>query len=410
VRVLVVSQYFWPENFRINDLVRSLSEREHQVTVLTGIPNYPEGRFFKGYGLWRNMRQKYFGAEIIRVPLFPRCGGRSIPLLLNYVSYAFFASLMSPFLIKGKFDLIFVCQLSPVTVGLPAIRLKKLLKAPIVFWILDLWPESLSASGAVSDKRILAYMDKVVRFIYHNADKIVVTSKGFIDRVKAKGISSERLDYFPNWYEPEYNDNQADEFLCRDAILQLPKGLRVMFAGNVGAAQDFGTILAAAELLKTYTDIHWIILGDGRKLEWAKEQVSLRDLTGCVHLLGRFPPETMPGFFAEADVMLVTLKSDPIFSLTIPGKIQSYMACSKPIIAAIDGEGSRLLIESGAGLASPSEDPGALAESVLALYRMPKEKRMEMGESGRKYCEENFNREVLMDRLEGWMKELVQVC
>ncbi|NTW45376.1 MAG: glycosyltransferase family 4 protein, partial [Anaerolineaceae bacterium] len=332
--------------------------------------------------------------------------GGGISLLLNYLSFAFFASLLSPFLIKGKYDLIFVCQLSPVTIGLPAIRVKKLLKAPIILWILDLWPESLSASGAVSDKRILNFMDKVVRYIYQNADKILVSSKGFIDSIKAKDISSDRMDYFPNWYEPEYINNNSAEILSHEKIEQLPRGFRVIFAGNVGASQDFGTILAAADLLKTYTDIHWIILGDGRRFEWVKEQISLKDLSRCVHLLGRFPSDAMPAFFAAADAMLVTLKNDPIFSLTVPGKIQSYMACSKPILAALDGEGCRLLKESGAGLVSLPEDPEALAESVLAMYRMPEEKRIEMGKSGRSYCEKNFNRELLMDRLEGWMNDL----
>lgn len=407
MRIIVVTQYFWPENFRINDLVRSLTDKGHHVTVLTGIPNYPEGRFYKGYGIWRNLRQKYYGADVIRVPLFPRCNGTSIPLLLNYVTYALFASLLSPFLIKGKYDLIFVCQLSPVTVGLPAIRLKKLLKAPIIFWILDLWPESISASGVISDKRILAFMDKVVRFIYRNTDKIVVSSKGFIDSVMAKGIGQERIDYFPNWFESEYSDNQPTEFLRGDECRHLPKGFLVMFAGNIGAAQDFGTILAAAELLKGYAEIHWIILGDGRRFEWVKEQVSLRGLSNCIHLLGRFSPEAMLDFFTQADVMLVTLRRDPIFALTVPGKIQSYMACSKPIVAALDGEGCRLLNESGAGLATPSEDPEALAKSVLTMYRMPAEKRLEMGEAGRMYCERNFNREFLMNELEGWMKDMV---
>ncbi|NTW63632.1 MAG: glycosyltransferase family 4 protein [Chlorobiaceae bacterium] len=406
MHVLVVSQYFWPENFRINDLVRSLTDRGHQVTVLTGIPNYPEGRFFTGYGLWRNVRQKYFGAEVVRVPLFPRGKGDGISLLLNYFSFAFFSSILSPFLIKGTFDLIFVCQLSPVTVGLPAILLKKLLKAPIVFWILDLWPESLSASGAVSDKRILAFMDKVVRFIYRNSDKIVVSSRGFIDSVKAKGVSSDRLEYFPNWYEPEYDSQQPAKSADYVEKIILPNGFRLMFAGNIGASQDFEIILSAAEILKKNTDIHWVILGDGRRFEWLKEQVYSRDLSTCIHLLGRYPPQAMPGFFASADAMLVTLTRNPVFSLTIPGKIQSYMACGKPIIAALDGEGYRLIVDSGAGLASPSEDTFALVESVLTIYKMPKEKRIEMGESGRMYCEANFNREILMDRFEGWLDEI----
>lgn len=406
MRVLVVSQYFWPENFRINDLVRCLIERGYHVTVLTGIPNYPEGRFYKGYGFFRKIRQEYCGAKVIRIPLFPRGKGGGISLLLNYVSFAFFASLLSPFLVKGKFDLIFVCQLSPVTVGLPAIMLKKLLKAPIIFWVLDLWPESLSASGGVSSRSILAVMDKIVRFIYHNVDKIVVSSRGFIQSIEAKGISSERLAYFPNWYEPEYIDSKLERSLFNADSMQLPNGFRVMFAGNIGVAQDFESILSASEILKKYTDIHWIILGDGRRLDWVKEQVALRGLSDCFHLLGRFPSESMPEFFSKADVMLVTLKRDPIFTLTVPGKIQSYMACSKPIIAALDGEGDRLVTESGAGIASPSEDPVALAKSVLTMYHLSREEREKMAESGKKYCEKNFNREVLMDRLTIWMKEL----
>ncbi len=406
LRILVVSQYFWPENFRINDLVRSLAERGHQITVLTGIPNYPEGRYYEGYSLFSQRKQHFHGAQVLRVPLFPRLNGRALSLFLNYISFAFFGSIVSPLLLRGGFDIIFVCQLSPVTVGLPAIVLKKLFKAPILFWVLDLWPESLSASGALNSRSFLAVMDKVVKYIYHNADKIVVSSRGFIQSIEAKGIRSEQLDYFPNWYEPEYlnSSSQSNAYLTR---IELPVGFRVMFAGNIGAAQDFETILAAAEMLKKYRDIHWIILGDGRRFDWVKEQISLRALSDCFHLLGRFPSDAMSGFFSQADAMLVTLKRDPIFSLTVPGKIQSYMACGKPIIAALDGEGNRLVIESGGGVASPAEDASALAQSVVSLYNMSSKKREEMGECGKAYGEKNFNREVLMDRLEGWMSEVV---
>lgn len=399
MHILFVSQYFWPENFRVNDLVSGLIERGYTVKVLTGIPNYPEGRFFAGYGIFRNTSQEYYGAKIVRVPLVPRGKGGAGRLMLNYISFAFFSCILAPFLCYEKFDLIFVCQLSPVTVGLPALLLKKLKKVPILLWVLDLWPESLSATGAVRSTKVLGVVDRLVRFIYHGCDKIVVSSKGFIPSVASKGVGLDNLGYFPNWYEPEYNTKQPEK-------AALPHGFRIMFAGNIGAAQDFDTIIATAEKLKGYSEIHWVILGDGRKSEWVMKQVTLRGLTNTFHLMGRYPPEAMAGFFSQADVMLVTLKRDPIFSLTVPGKIQSYMACGRPIVAALDGEGGHLVAESGAGLSVPSEDPDALAEAVLTMYRMSKEERDAMGISGKKYCEANFDREMLIDRLEGWMRDL----
>ena len=401
MKVLIVSQYFWPENFRINDLAAGLVERGHEVTVLTGIPNYPQEEFFPGYGCFKKTREEYKGVRILRVPLLPRGNGSGLRLALNYLSFALSACLLAPFLCRGKFDLIFVCQLSPVTVGLPALLLKKLKKVPILFWILDLWPESLAATGAIRSPKLLALVERLVRFTYHGCDKIVVASKGFLSSVTAKGFALERTDYFPNWYEPEYRSQTEAE-----GTTPLPSGFRVMFAGNIGVAQDFGNILAAAERLKSYPDIHWLILGDGRQCEWVKEQVQRRGLADKVHLLGRHAPKAMSGYFTQADAMLVTLKRDPAFALTIPGKIQSYMACARPIIAALDGEGGRLIVESGAGFSSPAEDAEALAASVLTMYRLPKEVRETMGQRGKKFCEENFEREMLLDRLEGWMFEI----
>jgi len=405
MHILIITQYFWPENFRINDLALGLIERGHEVTVLTGIPNYPEGRFFPGYGIFRNLRQKYFGAKVLRVPLVPRGNGSGLQLVLNYLSFVVSASLLALFLGRTQIDLIFVCQLSPVTVGLPALLLKKLKKIPIIFWILDLWPESLSATGAVRSQKALALIEKLAQWVYQGCDKIVVASKGFIPSLRTKGVETERTDFFPNWYEPEYCfDNIYTEEVVHN---KLPRGFRVMFAGNIGVAQDFGTILAAAEKLREYPDIHWVVIGDGRRYNWVMQQITLRGLSNTMHLLGRYPSKAMPGFFSQADVMLVTLKRDPIFALTVPGKIQSYMACGRPIIAALDGEGGKLVSESGAGLSSPSEDVEALAKSVLAMYRMPQEQREEMGRLGKKYCEMNFEREMLIDQLERWMWELV---
>jgi len=223
--------------------------------------------------------------------------------------------------------------------------------------------------------------------------------------LRRQGDTNGDIGYFPNWVEPEYLAPLEEATFSGLPALQ--DGFRVMFAGNIGAAQDFETILIAAEKVKVYSDIHWFVLGDGRKFKWVKEQIQLRGLTDAVHLLGRHAPETMPGFFTQADVMLVTLKRDPAFALTVPGKIQSYMACGRPIVAALDGEGGRLLVESDAGIAAPAEDPDGLAEAILTMYRMPKEEREAMGRRGKKYCEVNFEQEMLIDRLEGWMRELI---
>jgi colanic acid biosynthesis glycosyl transferase WcaI len=403
VKVLIVSQYFWPENFRINDLAAGLVERGHLVTVLTGIPNYPGGRFFSGYGLFRKVREEYKGIRILRVPLVPRGDGGGIRLAFNYLSFSFFASILSPFICRGKFDLIFVYEPSPITVGLPAVVLKKLKSVPILFWVQDLWPESLSATGAVRSKTILNVVRKLVCFIYRHCDRILIQSPAFAPLIEEQGVDPKRITFFPNSVEEIYKP--AFSHLNSDNGNLLPSGFRIMFAGNIGVAQDFGTILLAAEKLKDHSAIKWVILGDGRRFEWVKGEVKSRGLSDTVHLLGRHPPEVMSRFFAGADVMLVTLKRDPIFALTIPSKIQSYMACHKPIVAALDGEGGRLIMESGAGLASPAEDADALASSILTLFLMPKEDLEAMGKRGKTYCDANFEREMLIDQLEGMMRE-----
>lgn len=403
MKILIISQYFWPETFRINDLAAGLVERGHEITVLTGIPNYPDGRFFKGYGLFKNLRQEYSGADIVRVPLVPRGKGGGIRLALNYLSYAVCASLLAPFLCRKKYDVIFVFEPSPITVGLPALVLKKIKSIPVLFWVQDLWPESLSATGAITNERVLGLVGVLVRLIYRGCDRLLVQSQAFAPFIADQGVPSDTILYFPNSVEGIYKPTVLRE---KDIKHALPEGFRIVFAGNIGAAQDFETILSTAEKLREYPDIQWIILGDGRKSEWVREQVELKGLTDTVHLLGRYPLEAMNGFFAQADVMLVTLKKNPVFATTIPSKIQSYMACGKPIIAGLDGEGGRLVVDSGAGLASPAEDADALAQSVLSMYAMTKEQREEMGRCGREYCDANFDRDLLIDRLENWMRDV----
>ncbi len=405
MRILLVSQYFPPEPSRIGDLAQGLTERGHEVTALTGKPNYPGGSFYPGYGFFRPAREAYHGAQVVRVPLVPRGDGSGWRLALNYLSYAFFASFLGPLFCRGKFDLVFVCQLSPFTVGVPGIVLRALKQAPMMFWIQDLWPESLRASGVVRSPLIVRPIEKLVRFTYERCDRILVTSEGFVSRIEARGAEGARVRYWPQWAEALYKPVETEKDAPERS--EMPDSFKVVFAGNVGAGQSFETIVAAARKLKDYPEIHWIVLGDGRKRPWVEEQVRELGLEGRLRLLGSRPMEAMPRYFALADAMLVTLKKDLIFSLTVPGKVQSYLACGRPVVAALDGEGARVIEEAEAGLTVPAEDADALAEAVLTLYKTPKEKREEMGRRGRAYFEEHFEREKLLDRLEGWMEELI---
>jgi colanic acid biosynthesis glycosyl transferase WcaI len=404
MRILIVTQYFWPEPFRINDLALGLRERGHDVVVLTGTPNYPAGTFFPNYGFFGRARDDFQGIPVVRVPLIPRGNGGKLRLALNYLSFALFASVLAPFRCRGGFDAIFVFEPSPITVGLPALVLKKFKKAPLLFWVQDLWPESLSATGAVRTRWILRAVERLVRFIYRHCDRILVQSRAFAAPIAALGVDPEHIYYFPNSAEALYRPVEP----VRDmkAAVDMPQGFRIMFAGNVGAAQDFATIIEAARQLKAHKDIHWIVLGDGRMRDWVSSQIEAHGLQSTVHLLGRHAMEEMPAFFALADVMLVTLRRDPIFALTIPAKVQSYLACAKPILAALEGEGARVIVEAGAGIAVPSENPAALANAVLELVDMSREERQAMGLRGRNYFEQHFERERLLNKLDGWMATL----
>ena len=404
MHVLIVTQYFWPENFRINDVAIGLKENGHEVTVLTGQPNYPEGRFFPGYGCWSKTEESYHGIRVLRVPLIPRGNGGALRLLLNFCSFALSASVFGAWRCRASYDVILVFEPSPVTVGIPAIVLKKLRGAPILFWVQDLWPESLSATGATKSRWILGIVESLVQRIYRQCDRILVQSEAFRTPIERLGVKREHIMYFPNsaeaFYQPLSLEREAPEHS------QLPSGFRVVFGGNIGKAQSFGTILDAAELLKDQPEIHWIVLGDGRMFTWLQDQVERRGLGRTVHLLGRFPAESMPRYFALADVLLVTLLEQPIFALTIPSKVQSYLACGKPIVAALSGEGARIIREAEAGLTPPPEDPRALANSVLAMYNMPAEVRRAMGLRGRTYFETHFERMLLLERLDLWMNEV----
>lgn len=400
--VLIISQYFWPENFRINDLVAGLTGRGHHVTVLTGLPNYPTGNFFDGYGLNGPWRERHFGAEIVRVALLSRGRGKGLRLFLNYLSFVATGIWGALFRLRGSFDAIFVFEPSPITVAIPAIVARRRFRAPILLWVLDLWPESLSATGAVRSALVLRVVRRVVNWIYGNCARVLVQSQAFIPRLRGC-VDASRIRYFPNWVEAELLNREGGQ---EDVELPaLPEGFRVVYAGNIGSAQGFGAILDAVELLRSRPDIKWIIVGDGREAEWLRDEVGRRRMGSHVYMLGQYPLRSMPRLFAAADALLVSLRSDPLFALTIPGKLQSYLASGRPVLAMLDGEGARIVQEGNAGLACSAGDAEGLARNVLALASMRPDQREQMGENGRRYCAAHFDREVLFDRIEDWIEE-----
>ena len=397
MRLLVISQYFWPENFRINELVAELIKRGYRVTVLTGVPNYPDGQVFKEFRDAPFNFAYYAGANVIRVPMAVR-GQSAVRLMLNYLTFALSASTVGLWKLRGQqFDAIFAYEPSPITVGLPAAALRRVKKAPLAFWVLDLWPETLLALNIVRTPALLAIVGKLVGFIYRRCDLILAQSKSFIPQIRKYAEQRQQVVYFPNWAEPA---SAIDPATTLPVVPSKPGSFSVMFAGNVGEAQDFPTILAASEILKPFKDIRWLIVGDGRMASWVSEEIKRRGLEGCFLMLGRHPAKQMPAFFKYADALLVSLKKDAIFAMTIPGKLQSYLTAGKPIIAALDGEGAELVRSSCSGLTSPAGDAVRLAAVVLQLSKLTALERDQMGQNGRKIGSSDFDRNRLIDTLD----------
>lgn len=402
MRILVVSQYFWPENFRINDLVAELVRRGHSVTVLTGQPNYPGGRVFPDFKQEPEAFSTYEGASVVRVGMLPR-GTGGIRLMLNYASFALSASIFGAWRLRGQgFDAIFVFEPSPVTVGLPAIVLKKLKRAPIAFWVLDLWPQSLHAVGVVRSKLILSIVDQLVRFIYRRCDAVLAQSRSFIQPISQQIDNPARIVYFPSWAEPATSLDTTD---LASEVEPRPDLFNIVFTGNVGEAQDFGAIVAAADAMR-HDPVRWIIVGDGRKSSWLAKEVARRGLDERIIMVGRFDLERMPSFFRHSDALLVSLRDEPIFAMTIPGKVQSYLMAGRPILAMMNGEGARVVNESGAGFAVNAGDPASLVDATRAMLSLDHDQLDKMGQSGRHYAEANFNRDLLISQLEDILHQL----
>lgn len=406
MRILVVTQYFWPENFRINDLVSEFCLLDHEVTILTGYPNYPSGMIFPEFRLNPSAFAKFRSANVVRVPVISR-GKGGLRLMLNYASFVISATVLGIWCLRGqKFDVIFVFEPSPITVGLPAILLSYIKRAPLAFWVLDLWPETLEAIGVVRSRYILKAIGRLVTFIYNHCDLILAQSKSFIPQIRQYCKKEIKVEYFPSWSDATFDYSIVD---LAEEVPAAEGVFSIMFAGNIGDAQDFPAILDAAEVVKGDRGIRWLIVGEGRASEWLRSEVIRRGLEHCFLLLGSYPADRMPSFYKHADALLVSLKAESIFAMTIPGKLQSYLAAGIPILAMLNGEGAEIIRRSGAGISSPAGDGFALATAIIHMANMNIEERLKMGRAGLALSEEEFNRGALISKLLSWLHGLCVV-
>lgn len=383
MKILIVTQYFWPESFMINDVVKALINQGHTVVVATGKPNYPEGKIFTGYRA-SGVQRELFGRQalLVRIPTWPRKHGGARNLILNYLVFVLAGVFCLPWALHGlKFDAILVYAPSPLTQTIPAIVLKWIKRAPLALWVQDLWPESLEATGFIRNKKALKLVGYMVYWIYKGCDVLLAQSKAFIAPLNEYANCS-KIRYQPNSYPEQSVGEQVEAPL--ELLQLLESKFCIVFAGNLGQVQALDTVVETAVQLKEHKDISIVLVGSGSRSEWLVKQKQEKGLSN-LELPGRFPMQAMSSIFSRAGALLVSLEDDPIFALTIPSKIQAYLAAGKPVLASLNGEGARVVLEAGAGLASPAGDSAGLAANILKLKALPEATRLEMGRHGKAY-------------------------
>ncbi len=392
-KILIVTQYFYPEQFRINDMAVEWVTRGYDVTVLTGIPNYPMGKFFKGYGLFSRRKEVYQGVKVIRIPLIPR-GKKSIGMVLNYLSFVvsgFFWAKTT----RVKADYVFNFEVSPMTQALPAIWFAKRRKIPCDIYVQDLWPENVQIITGITSKIIINPIHKMVDYIYKSCNKIFTTSPSFVENIVARGVSKDKVIYWPQYAEDYYTPLQKNTE--NDGIL------KIVFTGNIGVAQGLDILPRTAQILnEKYGDreIKFNIVGDGRYQHELMKLINDQDLDRYFEFHGRIPSENVPSMLAMNDLAFLSFSENPLFTNTIPAKLQSYLACGIPVLASASGESVRILKESNAGLYCNTGDELALVDKIIEFMDYTEAEKKTMANNSRKYFEKNFLKEKLMNDFE----------
>lgn len=400
--ILVISQYFYPEQFRINDICKEWVKRGYKVTVVTGIPNYPQGKFYKGYGFFKNRKERYHGVNIIRLPILPR-GNNPIMLSLNYISFVvsgFFWKLFT----RIKADYVFIFEVSPMTQALPGVWYAKKKSIPCYLYVQDLWPENVVAITGIKNKFIIDSIGKMVDYIYKRCNKIFTTSESFITSIEKRGIPKEKLEYWPQYAEDFY------EPLNEVNIKDIPRDCRfnIIFAGNIGNSQGLDILPETAKIIKgrnNDVNIRFNIVGDGRYKDELIEYVNENGVHDMFNFIPRQPAEKIPEYMAACDAAFLSLTDSPLFNMTIPAKLQSYMACAIPTIASARGETSKIIRESYSGFSCPPGNSEKLAEIIIELASKSRNELKQLGHNARKYYNEHFNKNKLLDRMDYYFSE-----
>lgn len=397
--ILVISQYFYPENFRINDICQEWVKRGFKVTVVTGIPNYPEGTFYKGFGIFKRRKEIWNGVEIIRLPIIPRKKG-SIMLMLNYLSFVvsgFFWKLFT----KIRADYTFTFEVSPMTQALIGVWYSKKYKIPNYLYVQDLWPDNVEVVTGIHTKMILNPIKKMVDYIYANCDEIFATSPSFVKEICKYGIEAKKVHYWPQYaeefYKPveiEATENKDDENI-----------FSIIFTGNVGYAQGLQILPGVAKLLKnSERKVLFKIVGDGRYKEELIKDIHDKNIQDMFCLVNRQPAEKIPKLLCECDVAFLSFMDNKLFENTIPAKLQSYMACGMPIIAAAGGETKRIIEEAKCGICCKIGDEKGLADIVEKMIRMSKFEMRQLRENSLKYAVDKFNKDNLIKEIMEYFK------
>ncbi len=402
MKIVLISQYFYPEQFSNNSIAKNMVERGHEVEVVACVPNYPQGAFFDGYSNSTRRSEIWEGVRVFRARTAAR-GTRTWHLALNYLTYPIMASFTLWRKTSKDADISFVSMPSPLFQAFAGVFLRRIRKVPTVYWVQDIWPESAVFTLGLKSPWIVKPLEAVCGWLYRRADLILVQSEAFPPMIERFGVPAEKIRVLANTAPDTYRVlDPADA--PEQAKLVPQTGFRVMFAGNIGESQNFDMLIDAADRLKGH-DISWVIIGSGRDADRAKSRIAELKLQDKFLFLGRFPEEDMPKFFTHADALIVSLKDSEIFRLTVPYKIQCYMACGKPIIACVRGEGARVVEAAEAGYAVSDISVDSLSATVLKMAKTSPAERAKLGRNARQYFEQTYAPDIIYGNLETWLRE-----
>lgn len=381
MRVVLLTQWFDPEpTFKGLTFARELVRQGFEVEVVTGFPNYPGGKVYPGYRISLIQREEIDGVRITRLPLYPSHGGSALGRVANYASFAA-SSLLYGLLRMKRPDVIYAYH-PPLTVGVTAALLRLFRRIPIVYDIQDMWPDTLRATGMMNNEKVLSAIEKVCRWVYRRVDHLVVLSPGFKRLLVERGVPERKVEVIYNWCEEE--GLNAPVGACPHGFPDANR-FRIVFAGNMGKAQALGAVLEAASILAaSRPDIYFVLVGSGVELDSLKREVANRALANVV-FIPRVPMKEVGAILTAADALLVHLKNDPLFAITIPSKTQAYLAIGRPVLMAVPGDAAVLVQSAGCGVSAEAENPQSIAAAAIRLAEMPADERLLMGKRSRDY-------------------------